>query len=214
MTTDQTAVDLLKRAESYLSALHGSVAPHDNLAAGLGCAGCELRDQINAALPTLTAPASVQPPATRADTPDDGPSHRAGLRDRIRRAVCEAEGFAWDSDMLEPDEYGEHADTVLAVLYREWPWLRAEAEDAALRRMAGEEQPPATRADDEVELKARAALARVRAIAERAAHNVQRPAARLARRILAELPDPDVCPPRCPCHKAAAVARQDGAQPS
>jgi hypothetical protein len=33
--------------------------------------------------------------------------------------------------MLEPDEYGDHADTVLAVLYREWPWLRAEAEDAS-----------------------------------------------------------------------------------
>ncbi len=38
------------------------------------------------------------------------------LRDRIRRAVCEAEGFAWDSDMLEPDEYGDHADMILAVL--------------------------------------------------------------------------------------------------
>lgn len=61
----------------------------------------------------------------------DHPSRRAGLRDELRRAVCEAEGFVWDSDMLEPDEYGDHADTVLAVLYREWPWLRAEAEDAA-----------------------------------------------------------------------------------
>lgn len=61
----------------------------------------------------------------------DHPSRRAGLRDELRRAVCEAEGFAWDSDMLEPDEYGDHADAVLAVLYREWPWLRAEAEDAA-----------------------------------------------------------------------------------
>lgn len=38
------------------------------------------------------------------------------LRDRIRRAVCEADGFAWDSDMLEPDEYGDHADMILAVL--------------------------------------------------------------------------------------------------
>jgi hypothetical protein len=38
------------------------------------------------------------------------------LRDRIRRAICEAEGFAWDTDMLEPDEYGEVADAVLAVL--------------------------------------------------------------------------------------------------
>lgn len=38
------------------------------------------------------------------------------LRNRIRRAICEAEGFAWDTDMLEPDEYGDHADAVLAVL--------------------------------------------------------------------------------------------------
>jgi hypothetical protein len=42
---DRGAV-LLRDAESYLSALHGSVARHDNLAANLGCAGCELRDQI------------------------------------------------------------------------------------------------------------------------------------------------------------------------
>ncbi|MFE9736152.1 hypothetical protein ACFYO9_37500 [Streptomyces sp. NPDC005863] len=38
------------------------------------------------------------------------------LRDRIRRAICEADGFEWDDDGLEPDEYGEHADAVLAVL--------------------------------------------------------------------------------------------------
>ncbi|MGZ0231157.1 hypothetical protein [Streptomyces sp. CPS1] len=46
------------------------------------------------------------------------PLSRAALRDRIRRALCEADGFgfAWDTDMLEPDEYGEVADAVLAVL--------------------------------------------------------------------------------------------------
>ncbi|QLJ01495.1 hypothetical protein HZZ00_10985 [Streptomyces sp. NEAU-sy36] len=46
------------------------------------------------------------------------PPSRAALRDRIRHAVCEADGFgfAWDTDMLEPDEYGEVADAVLAVL--------------------------------------------------------------------------------------------------
>ncbi|WP_405699129.1 hypothetical protein OG209_05395 [Streptomyces sp. NBC_01383] len=48
-----------------------------------------------------------QPEITPADT---------GLRDRIRRAICEADGFGWDTDMLEPDEYGEQADAVLAVL--------------------------------------------------------------------------------------------------
>jgi len=39
---------LLRDTERYLSALHGSVARHDNLAANLGCAGCELRDKIRA----------------------------------------------------------------------------------------------------------------------------------------------------------------------
>ncbi|MFF8467935.1 hypothetical protein [Streptomyces griseus] len=44
------------------------------------------------------------------------PADRATTRDRIRRAICEASGFDWDPDTLEPDEYGEHADAVLAVL--------------------------------------------------------------------------------------------------
>ncbi|MFD6490319.1 hypothetical protein [Streptomyces sp. NPDC060188] len=58
--TNPPADDLLRRAESYLSALHGSVARHDNLAAGFGCAGCELRDQIAAALrAAATVPASA-----------------------------------------------------------------------------------------------------------------------------------------------------------
>ncbi|MFG2780790.1 hypothetical protein ACGFY7_23420 [Streptomyces prunicolor] len=46
----KTTVDLLRRTEAYLSALHGSVARHDNLAANLGCAGCELRDQVSTEL--------------------------------------------------------------------------------------------------------------------------------------------------------------------
>ncbi|GAA4823938.1 hypothetical protein [Streptomyces ziwulingensis] len=100
-----TAHVLLRDAENYLSALHGSVARHDHLAANLGCAGCELRDRIAAALPGLAAVSSP-------------PADQTTLRDRIRRAVCEAEGFMWstDTDMLEPDEYGEVADAVLAVL--------------------------------------------------------------------------------------------------
>ncbi|MEU2403365.1 hypothetical protein ABZ609_03430 [Streptomyces rubiginosohelvolus] len=42
---------------------------------------------------------------------------RAPLRDRIRRAICEASGFTWLPDeLMEPDEYGPLADAVLAVL--------------------------------------------------------------------------------------------------
>jgi len=57
MTTDPIA--LLRDAENYLSALHGSVARHDHLAANLACAGCELRDRIAAALPELAAVSSA-----------------------------------------------------------------------------------------------------------------------------------------------------------
>jgi len=64
------AVELLRRTESYLSALHGSVARHDNLAANLGCAGCELRDQVGAELrrmadETQPAEAEAHPPYHR-----------------------------------------------------------------------------------------------------------------------------------------------------
>jgi hypothetical protein len=52
----------------------------------------------------------------RTVTITEQPADQTALRDRIRRAICEASGFAWDSDMLEPDEYGEVADAVLAVL--------------------------------------------------------------------------------------------------
>ncbi|MFE6103214.1 hypothetical protein ACFVQ4_25100 [Streptomyces laurentii] len=51
-------------------------------------------------------------------------SETASLRDQLRKAICEANGFAWDSDMLEPDEYGEHADVVLAVLANRQPAAR------------------------------------------------------------------------------------------
>jgi len=79
--------------------------------------------------------------ANRGAADQTGPSRRAGLRDQLRRAACEAEGFAWDSDMLEPDEYGDHADSVLAVLYQEWPWLRAE-HAAAVASCPGYEASP------------------------------------------------------------------------
>jgi len=53
---------LLRDAEHYLSALHGSVARHDNLAANLGCAGCELRDRIAAELRRLAVETQAAPP--------------------------------------------------------------------------------------------------------------------------------------------------------
>ncbi|TXJ78591.1 hypothetical protein E2C11_16420 [Streptomyces lavendulae] len=61
-------------------------------------------------------PCNLYRPDTATSAMVSPPPSRAALRDRIRRAICEAEGFAWDTDMLEPDEYGDVADAVLAVL--------------------------------------------------------------------------------------------------
>ncbi|MFF7308127.1 hypothetical protein [Streptomyces sp. NPDC008137] len=121
--TDQTA-RLLRDAENYLSALHGSVARHDNLAANLGCAGCELRDRIAA---ERAATPAVQAPAT----------DRAALREiaaqAIRDAACSGadcplaedecaeqriQPAAWERGVLS-EVYGrpeQFADAVLAVL--------------------------------------------------------------------------------------------------
>ncbi|WP_190098630.1 hypothetical protein [Streptomyces griseoflavus] len=90
-------------------------------------------------------PAAVEPPADQTT-----PSRRAGLRDRlaaaIRDAACKGDcgkseeecakeriqPFVWHHGRLAvvegtPEQF---ADAVLPVLYREWPWLRAEVEDA------------------------------------------------------------------------------------
>jgi hypothetical protein len=61
MTTDP--FEVLRDAETYLSALHNSVARHDNLGADFTCHGCQLREQITAA---LAEPAAPSAPADRA----------------------------------------------------------------------------------------------------------------------------------------------------
>ncbi|MEU7737863.1 hypothetical protein AB0B51_33180 [Streptomyces griseus] len=77
-----------------------------------GCAHCGSPDHSWDDCAAYTAlvrdDAAAAPPA---------PADRAATRDRIRRAICEASGFDWLPDeLMEPDEYGEHADAVLAVL--------------------------------------------------------------------------------------------------
>ncbi|MEU2780572.1 hypothetical protein [Streptomyces sp. NPDC007110] len=101
----ETAIALLRDAENYLSALHGSVARHDNLAANLGCAGCELRGVLAAALPELTAAAVPAGPAPATD--------RTGLQVRVLREIIgRISGTGTDDAATE--EVG--AATVLAVL--------------------------------------------------------------------------------------------------
>jgi len=82
---------------------------------------------------TVTAlPAVSLPPAT--NQTDDWPSRRAGLRDQLINALGQI-------TVIPPAAHRRaQADNVLALLYREWPWLRAEAEDdraeAEFRRSA------------------------------------------------------------------------------
>ncbi|MFI8535395.1 hypothetical protein ACIGMX_34760 [Streptomyces aquilus] len=63
------------------------------------------------------------------------PSRRAGLRDDIAAALYAHDHPDWRIPLHEADVepvYVARAAAVLPVLYREWPWLRAEAEDAAV----------------------------------------------------------------------------------
>ncbi|MGW8702884.1 hypothetical protein ACWGOK_39265 [Streptomyces eurythermus] len=71
------------------------------------------------------------------------PSRRAGLRNEIAAALETAD---YRMDMRR----GDLADAVVPVLYREWPWLRAEAEDAAVLP-APDQQAALERAADTAE---------------------------------------------------------------
>ncbi|MET9304960.1 hypothetical protein ABZX68_06425 [Streptomyces cellulosae] len=77
------------------------------------CLECDCRAYAPAAVS-----AAVAPPTQAA------PSLRAGLRDEIVKALGRI------TTVPPVAHRREQADHVLAVLYREWPWLRAEAEDA------------------------------------------------------------------------------------
>jgi hypothetical protein len=88
-----------------------------------GCAHCGSSDHSWDECRAYTA--AVTDEAQQPEAVDDGPSTRAGLRDRITTAISK-----WHRDPEQP-LYEQGADAVLAVLCREWPWLRAEAEDAA-----------------------------------------------------------------------------------
>jgi hypothetical protein len=83
-----------------------------NYAASLGYASPE---ELLAAYDTSRTPSTGQ----------TTPSRRAGLRAELVDALGRI------TTVPPVAHRQEQADHVLAVLYREWPWLRAEAEDAA-----------------------------------------------------------------------------------
>ncbi|WP_060887647.1 hypothetical protein [Streptomyces caniscabiei] len=113
----------------------------------------------------------------------------AALRDRVRRAVCEAEGFAWDSDMLEPDEYGDVADAVLAVLPA--PADRAavltDAADAVVAVRDAEYGPGEFKAEKRA---LNRAIERLRRLAgEAAPDNTETPSVALGRQMIERMAD-------------------------
>ncbi|MDX3343424.1 hypothetical protein PV409_36305 [Streptomyces sp. ME02-6979.5a] len=116
--------------EDTAAALEPQDHPGVDLFAALQHAGFDV-DEANARMYAYAQMVLRQEKVTAAPP---APADRAATRDRIRRAICEASGFTWLPDeLMEPDEYGEHADAVLAVL----------ADDAA----AGVQPPTTTEAD-------------------------------------------------------------------
>lgn len=130
------------------------------------------------------------------------PSRRAGLRDDIAAAI---EAADYSGTMRR----GDLADSVMPVLYREWPWLRAEADEAGLT-------DPEVRAQLHAVIKAlgasetenkqlRAAATRVRNLADRICQGAPWTANDddIAAHILAAV-DGDQAPAAASCSPAAA----------
>ncbi|MEV5368964.1 hypothetical protein AB0N12_06325 [Streptomyces albogriseolus] len=102
-------------ADECPAAVSAAVAPPTTQAAD------EIRDQLlhaidHAYTTGVLGYGSPEDLLAAYDTSRTPATSRAALRDHIRRAICEAEGFMWNEELLEPDEYGEVADAVLAVL--------------------------------------------------------------------------------------------------
>ncbi|MFF0512462.1 hypothetical protein [Streptomyces sp. NPDC004250] len=108
--TPATALALLRDAEHYLSALHGSVARHDNLGVNLTCAGCSLRAVIAGTLPTLAVAPVSSPPADQ-----------TALRDRIAAALRE--------HYLSTNRDDADADRNMPCRCGDWREPGAEADD-------------------------------------------------------------------------------------
>jgi hypothetical protein len=134
--TDPTT-SLLRDVDAYVSAQH-ACGWHDQMAANLGCAGCELRDRIATLLPTLPAPTD-----RAAEIEQLREKYTAGLRraDEINNALME-----------EVQRYaaGEERPVLWSVynaMHKRA--LDAEAEVDRLRRMADETQPAQPQAGDD-----------------------------------------------------------------
>lgn len=89
-----------------------------------------------AVLAALDGPGPAATQATEPNNPAASPSRRAGLHDALVGALGQI-------PVIPPVAHRRaQADNVLALLYREWPWLRAEAEDAPAEPQPHDWTPP------------------------------------------------------------------------
>lgn len=150
---DQTAIDRSAKAEALL--LHFTAEAHRrkwNYDRGLDDDGVPIKseafdalhrlgEEMRVKLEELRATAAAFPAVPAPDTNGVTPSRRAGLRDEIVNALGRIK------TVPPVGHRREQADHVLAVLYREWPQMRAEAEDAAVLpapdQLAAVTPPPA-----------------------------------------------------------------------
>lgn len=111
----------------------------------MGCPKPEAADELLHGAPAarpgdLTGYLEPEPPIrclnlTAGPDPDNWPSRRTELRRQLAEAMAGhagskaflAGGHEWEHTR---QAWYAHADAALTVLYREWPWLQAEAEDA------------------------------------------------------------------------------------
>jgi hypothetical protein len=91
----------------------------------------EPRERAETGTEGITSSCPQTTPDNPATSNDDTPSRRASLRKEIARAIhrYDYDNLLSGNDTPSKHHHGE-AEAVLALLYREWPWLRAEAEDA------------------------------------------------------------------------------------
>lgn len=148
--------------DSQLGRIHAYVAGHiwvDGKELPLGLYGQHYFDGLDGWPEWLAEEARLHDPAVSSAgrapaTNPTTPSHRAGLRQQIAAALAERYTIPGPDgqpvsqrldhgmmvDFTAEDGYpasapvtpNEVAEAVMPVLYREWPWLRAEAEDAAV----------------------------------------------------------------------------------
>ncbi|MCX5000920.1 hypothetical protein [Streptomyces longwoodensis] len=200
--TDRATV-LLRDVEAYLSAQH-SHGWHDQMAANLGCAGCELRDRITAALPTLAAPTDRAAEECDSLGREADRLRKDWVAMRTRAEQAEAKVADYENRITWHTTCASCA-RVLDSAIRETE--RAERAEAELRRMADEAQPETVHAAPDLSLATLEARQNKHVCKPGAGYYYCPTSARVESDCHGGF---DVCCDRPDLHMPATAARQDG----